>query len=67
MSIDEMLNIARLSMHQVDRTHAEDAHSPKGLSGKPGVSVIQFTRLSPNDWTEGPQSLMSLGDMLCMA
>eukprot|EP00973_Karenia_brevis_P094923 12424856-Karenia_brevis.AAC.1 len=54
-------------MHQVDRTHAEDAHSPKGLSGKPEVSTIQRMNLRPDEWTEVPQGLMSLGDMLCMA
>eukprot|EP00973_Karenia_brevis_P090084 12400931-Karenia_brevis.AAC.1 len=32
----------------------------------PGRLGRGFTQLSSNEWTEGPQGLMSSGDMLCM-
>eukprot|EP00973_Karenia_brevis_P044505 6164536-Karenia_brevis.AAC.1 len=38
-----------------------------GHSGRPETSSRKLMKLSPNDWTEGPQGLMSLGDMLSMA
>eukprot|EP00973_Karenia_brevis_P051569 7161590-Karenia_brevis.AAC.1 len=54
-------------MNQADRSHVKSAHSPQGLSGRPETFIRELIQLSPNDWTEEPQSLMSLGDMLSMA
>eukprot|EP00973_Karenia_brevis_P001423 193159-Karenia_brevis.AAC.1 len=67
MSMADMLTSAGLSMYQENKSHVENAHCPQGRSGKPGTSIIELMKLSPNDWTEGPQGLMSLGDMLGMA
>eukprot|EP00973_Karenia_brevis_P045801 6343351-Karenia_brevis.AAC.1 len=54
-------------MYQASRIHVEHAHSPQGLSGEPGMPSRSSIQLSSEDWTEGPDGLMSLGDMFSMA
>eukprot|EP00973_Karenia_brevis_P084688 11751561-Karenia_brevis.AAC.1 len=61
------MRVAGLSMYQATRSHEEQVHSPQGQSGRPNRPSRMLMQLSPADWTEGPNGLMSLGDMLSMA
>eukprot|EP00973_Karenia_brevis_P023505 3237041-Karenia_brevis.AAC.1 len=67
MSIEEILKVAGLNMYQANRSRVLSAHSPQGHSGRPETSTRELMKLSLDDWTEGPQGLMSSGDMLSMA
>eukprot|EP00973_Karenia_brevis_P077955 10829661-Karenia_brevis.AAC.1 len=62
-----MIEIAGLNMYQASRTHVEQAHSPQGHDGVPCRPGRNSIELSSNEWIEGPNGLISLGDMLCMA
>eukprot|EP00973_Karenia_brevis_P034744 4794107-Karenia_brevis.AAC.1 len=59
--------MAGLSMYQQPGTPVRLTHSPQVQGGMPSRIGRGVLQLSCNEWTEGPQGLMSLGDKLCMA
>eukprot|EP00973_Karenia_brevis_P073471 10208300-Karenia_brevis.AAC.1 len=59
--------MAGLDMYQETRTPVQPTHSPQGHDGMPSKIGRGLLQLSSDEWTEGPQGQMSLGDMLCMA
>eukprot|EP00973_Karenia_brevis_P087728 12167966-Karenia_brevis.AAC.1 len=64
-----MMQVAGLQTETSDRSHALSASSPGGLGGMPCTKggLKELIKLDPQDWVEGPEGLMSLGDMLSMA
>eukprot|EP00973_Karenia_brevis_P075271 10457973-Karenia_brevis.AAC.1 len=63
------MQLAGIQTETIHRPQAQSGNSPQGLGGMLGQKggIKELIKLDPQEWVEGPEGLMSLGDMLIMA